>query len=659
VSTVKTEAAKGSLAPANYFVLTEWSCVLLNELTQQLDLWSKLSRPLFETLAIALERTFSQPRQTLKHSAIVSTRRVLRRIFRHEKLGTKAVPVIVSMLCNKSSSPTPRNAVLLGVVAGVCARLPGPDEIFASQKKECFTFYIREIIGSRVRLPKHLVEGLQDIFEKFVTLDDLRSEIIPAVEKALLRAPEIVLNDLLSPVINALPADIDLSEVLQKNLLKPLMSNVKSTNAEIRQGALRTFKAVASRSKAESAMDKVVDEILNPLKQNKVTAADQKVIHAEMLEAFVCSPSVVKKIVVGLSIVALKEANETVLDAETRALSKHIQYGLKNNIKIDSGYSEPFVKGLADKRTTVRRIWAIQAGEILWSMPGDVLTRSELSSFIVSIFSKSSDILKEVIANPNTAAQSGLATAAYVFTGLSLFKLQHLKDSNGKDIVSRDVFLKSATIWDGKPSYLSNPRIFTKLVGSTDMKWAIRALISVADTISDNLCKKQFEDSWIQSILYFLVTPSIDSRVRLEASTLFSGVYCKNPERFSSLLINGMWSWLRHLSLEEKDSIAIQSKGGPEILGAALKCICLTPAQREELHSKIAISSLESQMIHLLVLARDGLLPQISWIDLCLKVGIDPGELVEKNISSCIEQIKTISSVGLLPFIHYDISKML
>jgi hypothetical protein len=647
VSAVKAEAGKGSLAPANYFVLTEWICVLLGELTQHLDLWSRWSLQLFEALAIALERTYAQSRQSLKRSATVSTRRILRRVFRHEKLGPKAVPVIVSMLCNKSTSPTARNAVLLGVVAGVCARLPGPDKMFTSQKKECLTFYTREIIGSRVRLPKHLVEGLRDLFEKFVTLDDLRGEIIPAVEKALLRAPEIILNDLLSPVIDALPSDMDLSEILQKNLLKPLMSNVKSTNADIRQGALRIFKLVASRSKSEAYNDKVVDEILNPLKQNKVTAADQKVIHAEILEAIVSSPSVVKKIISGLGPVVLKEVNDTVLDAETRALSKHVRYGLENKMTIDSGYSEPFVKGLSDKRITARRIWALQTGEILWSIPSDILVQTQFSNFILSVFAPSSDFLKEVAANPNAAAQNGLATTAYVFTALSICTLQHLKDSKGHDLISGDIFLKSATAWDGKPTYLVNPRVFTKLASPIDMIWAVRALISVADPISDNLCKKEFEDAWIQTFLYFLVTPSLDNRVRLEASTRYSEAYCKNPERFSSILINGIWTWLRQLNLEDKDSIAVQAKGEPETLEAALKCICLSPARRDELHCKISTSTLESQMIDLLVLARDELLPRISWISTCLKVGVDPGKLVKENTSRCLDQIKTISSVWI------------
>ena len=37
--------------------------------------------------------------------------------------------------------------------------------------------------------------ALHDFFDTFPTLDELRKEIIPPIEKALLRAPEVVLNN--------------------------------------------------------------------------------------------------------------------------------------------------------------------------------------------------------------------------------------------------------------------------------------------------------------------------------------------------------------------------------------------------------------------------------------------------------------------------------
>jgi uncharacterized protein DUF3554 len=650
VTIVKAEANKGSLAPGNYFVLTEWCCILLGEFTQHQDLWSKWSLPLVEALAVALERTCSQSKKSLEHSAIVSTRRALRRVFRHETLASKAIPMIVSTLCNKAASPTARNAILLGVVAGVCARITGANEVFSAHKKECFAFYIRELIGSRIRLSDHLVEGLNDLFAKFVTMEDLQKDIIPATEKALLRAPEIVLNNLVSPMINALPSELDLSEILQKNLMKPLLSNTSSTNADIRYGALRTFKSLAVKSHSETSLNHIVDDLIKPWKQMKITTADSKAIYSEMLGSLSSSASIIQKIVPWLGSVAVKEANESALEAQIKALSKHALFGLKENIPLDSPYSEYYLKGLSDKKVSVRRIWALQVGEILWSLPNDVLVQSQLSGFITSIFSNSSYTLKEIVANPNTAAQSGLAATVYVLTALCLDKLQHLKDANGKDIAPKEVFLKAATTWDGKPSYLVNPRIFAKLVSPMDSVWAIRALLSASDAILVGSCKAEFENAWIQTALYFLTSPSLDPIVRREASDAFTKIYAGNPEKIGSLLIDGLWTWLRNSSAEEKDSISVHAKSDVDTLVLALQCICLSPSQLEELHCTISEDVLESQMIDLLVLARNDLIPRTSWIDLCLKVGIDPGKLVSKHSSVCLEQVRIISSVSNILF---------
>jgi len=340
-------------------------------LTANLELWSKYSLVLLHTLAVSLEQTISQARPSVKKSAIANTRRLLRHIFKHEKIGPKAVPIFITKLTEKASSSTAQNSVLLGVIAGVCSRLPSRKKEFANHRKECLTFYTREFLGSRTRLPNHLIQGLRDLFENFVTLDDLQKDVIPAVEKALLRAPEVVLNDLIAPTITALPASLDLSEILQKNLLKPLLSNIKSTNPEIRQGAFRTFQSIAQKCANEQIIDKTLSEILLPLKQSKITVIEQKVLHADMIRELASSPSISNAVVSGMGSVALKEANDTALEAEVSALSKHVKFALENNVEAGN-LADSYIKGLADKRPTAKRIWAMNAGEIIWNLPDNV-----------------------------------------------------------------------------------------------------------------------------------------------------------------------------------------------------------------------------------------------------------------------------------------------
>jgi hypothetical protein len=372
IKSLRLESIKSGIAPGNAFVLTEWCTILLHELVNQPSIWNKWGLDILRADASALEICMgSGARHSVKHSALVVARRGLRQILKTE-LGQKSLSPIVSAFTSKGATSTAKNAVLLGVVAGVAARLPVVEPAFAKLKPDYFAFYIREVLGSKAVLPQHIAEAFNDFFSSFVEMEDLQKELLPAVEKALLRSPEVVLNDLISPLVKALPQDMDMSSVLQKNLMKPLMSNIKSTNATIRDGALRTFQDIAAKSSDEAVIDKIADEIANPLKQNKVPAADQKVLHAKMLASLKQSGSLSKKIPSALVAVALKEANETALEAELQAITHHMLHGLDHGTAPEMSVQDAFVKGIADKRPNVRRVWALQFGNLLWHMHADL-----------------------------------------------------------------------------------------------------------------------------------------------------------------------------------------------------------------------------------------------------------------------------------------------
>jgi hypothetical protein len=263
VKFLKQECLKKGLAHANAFVLVDWCSVLLLQFAKSPDRWSKYGLDVALATARVLETCVgagsTRRAGRISESALVSTRRALRALLRSEATGQDALAKLVTTLTAKAPSSTPGNAVFLGVIAGVSSRLAAVRPQFEKHKSDYYAFYIREIVGSRSQLPDHISNALHDFFTSFPSLEELRKEVIPPIEKALLRAPEVVLNDIVSPMILALPESMDLSEVLLGNMLKPLLSNVKSSNPTIRAGALRTFTALASRSRNEDAVGKVVD----------------------------------------------------------------------------------------------------------------------------------------------------------------------------------------------------------------------------------------------------------------------------------------------------------------------------------------------------------------------------------------------------------------
>lgn len=647
------ESQKKGIAHVNAFVLVEWCSVLLIQFSKQPERWSKFGLDLALADARVLETCVGagSDRRAVRisHSALVVTRRALRAILGSKEIGQDALDKLVASLTAKSAAPTSGNAVFLGVIAGVSSRLSDVKPRLEQHKQDYFAFYVREIVGSRSQLPDHVSNALHDFFDTFVTLEELRKEIVPTIEKALLRAPEVVLNDIVSPMILALPESIDLSDVLFSNLLKPLLSNVKSSNPTIRTGALRTFTALATRSQNEDMIGKVADEVLTPLKQGKVSGIDQKVLHAQMLSAFKESTALSQKIPAGIAPVALKEPGEPAVVAEVSTMAKHLTFGLNNGVALDKTVTDAFIKGMADKRIPVRRLWAIRAADIWWNLTDAQRVQADILSFCQSTLPKLVEIWQEVNANPLPATQNGLVTVGHYVTAL-LLQIRDTKDDKLAAAYRNSDVLLQSLVSQPKPSFLLNTKVYTKLSTEDDVAIALRALKAVAPFVVESSTTDDIRDAWAQAFIFFVTAQSVSSRARSAARLALTQTYLEvSTEKISEIIIEGTWSWYRSSVQEDKDSAAFASRTGATELGAVLSCICLSSDVIKKLGGTVAQDQLRKQAISLLVLARGELIPKTSWIDTSLRMGVDPGQLVQENLQECITLINEATEVRRFP----------
>ncbi|KAF2101997.1 translational activator [Rhizodiscina lignyota] len=640
IAALLQEAAKTTIAAANAFVLLEWFSLLLSGSGTNTKLWKTWGVDIVAADAKALEFCMGNAtREGVRNSALVVTRRAFRKLFQSPEVGTAALDASVEHLTAKSSAPTARNAVLLGVLAGVAARLPRMKTQLEKWKPDYYSFYTREIIGSRTVLAPHMADGLRDFFTEFTTKEEVLQDIIPAVEKALLRSPEVVLNDLLTPLIHSIPASIDLSEILLDNLTKPLLSNVKSSNPLIRMGALLTFKAAASRSEEATPLAKVSDEILNPLKQSKVTSTDQKIIYLQMLAALKPNKSLSEKLSSGLAPIALKEPNDAAAAAEISTISTHTSYLLSTGVSTPSSVLDAFKKGINDKKIPLRRAWAISASQIIWELEADQVERPEVLAFSKEVLPKLADSWSEVLANPLPAAQNGLVTIAYIFLALCQSKFRDSKDGDIASIIKKAAIAKQVLVAEPKPSFLLNFRIYSKLTAVDDFTWGLRALASMTEDLAKLDNSSGIEDAWSQAFLFLMTSATVPPFVRTEAARGLASAYATFPARIGRIIINGLWEWRRRVVLNEKDTAAVTARTGNSELYLALRSICLSQGQREELNASIDEPTLNQELIDLLVICRPQLLPRANWISTCLRTGVDPGTLVSERLDTCISAI--------------------
>ncbi|CAG9949575.1 unnamed protein product [Clonostachys rosea f. rosea IK726] len=624
--TMRHEGQKAGLATSNSFVLVEWCSLLMQSLAGS-PLWGQFGDDVIHCTADSLARCLQSGKQSIAHSALVVTRRGFRKLFGADT-REKVLQDAVKTLTAKSSQSVARHAPLLGVIAGVSSRLPAVKPAIEAHKPQYYEFYTREIVTSKTPVTAEVAAGLKDFFQDFSTLPELEKEVFPALEKGLLRAPEVILTSVLRPLVAALPPAFDLSTLLKDKLLKHLLSSIKSSNALVRAGAVSSFRDIVLRCHDDAILQKVVDEILVPLKGGKLSSPDHRVLHADMLEGVPLSESSAKKVMDGLAIIAGKEGNESALSNETSTLSKAVVQLLKTNADIPKPVLDVFVKGLADKKPASRKLWILRTGSILRACELQEPTDSMLS-WVEAVTPKLFDNFNETAANAASAVQSGLAIGAYILTAL-IPGLQQ-KFPSAKSVAKTPV-AKDALGPTGKQSFLLNHRIYSKLSGEDDLNWFALALTALHSALDDKT-PTDVSIAWSGAFIYAITAPDVPPSVQQAAGKALSQLHSKNIRQISGFVTDGLWNLLLHSGTQEKET-----KFGRDQLIQVLRAICPDRSDGDEATDSTA---LEDQACSLIVLARHELIPRSSWIDLCLRMKIDPGNLARERKEELLKEIWT------------------
>lgn len=621
----RRETAKHGLAASNAFVLVEWGSIILSRA------WEISDSPLYLSFARVLEVCLSSGKGTVKRSAIVVARRAVRNLLGDET----RILAVVRQLTTKDQPLGSRTAVLLGVIAGVCAR-KNKSVLF---KDQYYAFYVREILGSRTAIPSHIATALNDFFENFTTAAEFRKEVVPTLEKAFLRAPEVV-QDLVPPMVHSLSFEVNLAEIIAEHLLKPLLANTKSQNATVRDGASSALAALMSHAREEKFLKKIADDLSASF--SKLTVVEQRLVQARMLALIPYIPSNSEAICQIIAKSAGKEPNETALAAELSALTTQYAQmilassseGLKQEYAKD--INDAFSKGLSDKKSGARKIWASSAGDLLWKVAGGTYHASEKAieapsavvQFVESIAPRLLQIFDEVAQNPIVAGP--LAVAAFTTTAICPIMFRNV--GNGAIRTS----LLKAKIYDralSQASFLLNHRVYAKLSSHEDLSWVIRALVACSDNIEE--ASADTKDAWTQTFLFSIAAAGIPPTVRNEAMTALTNVWSQRGRMVSQMVIQGLWNWQQQTELSERDTAALSAKSGTSQLFLAVRSIC--PSTQDTKQQDYG--SMESQLINMLVLCRPEILPRVHWIDTCLRVGQDPGTIARTKVTECLQMV--------------------
>ena len=621
----RRETAKHGLAASNAFVLVEWGYIILSRA------WEKSDPHLCLSFAGVLEICVSSGKRNLKRSAVIVARRAVRKLLETEA----SIPAIISQLTAKDQPLGSRTAVFLGIVAGTCARKNNS----VLTKPDYYSFYTREILGSRTVVPSHIAKALNDFFTNFTTAAELRKEVVPTLEKALLRGPEIV-QSLVRPLVYSLPPEVDLAEITAVHLLKPLVANTKSSTGNVRDEAVSAFAALMTHAQEEKFVGRIAADLLASF--SKLAVIDQRIAQARMLAHVPYVSSQSEEICRVIAKSAGKEPNETALAAEISILNtQYAQMALDSSPQTlqqerykDVG--DAFMKGLSDKKPGVRKIWAISAGDLLWKVAGrsnDASEQAFEAHLATSHFVER--ICPDLLRIFDDAAQSPLIAGPLVVAALTTIALCPIMSRFIRNESIR-TSLRKAQIYDralSQASFLLNQRVYTKMTSQEDLAWTIRALVACSNDLEKSSVVTK--EAWIQTLLYLIAAAGIPPTVRKEAMAALTDLWSQRSTMLSEMVIQGLWSWQREVESSEKDSVAVSAKNGTSLLFLAIRSIC-PPKQNIKQRDN---GSMQTQLINMLVLCRPEILPQVHWIDTCLRVGQDPGDIARTNVTRCLQVV--------------------
>lgn len=574
------------------------------------------------------------PKSSLRQSALRVTRRALRAAFLSETWGDDIVRHSVSRLTSDSTAGQ-RNAPFLGVISGVCARIATKKPILEESKKLILAFYAKELVGSRTTVPAHVADGLSDFFSSFVTHEDIVSDVIPPLEKAILRAPEVVLGGLIPPLCSSLPGDVDLSETMYSRLLKHLLSSMKSNNATVRQGAVQSFESLLSRCQPGNWLAKIANDVLGPLKS--ITSPEQRAAYAQALSAVLPSVDLSKDVVQGLVPVFSKESNEIALEQEMKAFCKHLECLLRSLVKVSDDVVNAIVKGSSDKRISFRKLWQLNVGGVLWNIDPKALISPEIQPLVTKFISKMRELFDEVASNPLPSAQGGSLPTAYIYLALFERTAQDSEKAALEDTVTQSMSLNP------KPSFLLNPRAYCKLVSEAEVQWFVRSLAAVVSGSKFESAGNSSKVAWAHAFIYAITASELPTYFREQAVHALLDVRLKKPEAIGRVAIDSLWTWMLAFRSSEKESAPVLA--GPDSekhLHLVTRALC-PPASR--LQEPGCLPSLLDELVELLVLCRPEMIPNVSWITLCLRTGTDPGNLVRGLPDKCMAQLTHVLEV--------------
>ncbi|KAG0238098.1 translational activator of GCN4 [Actinomortierella wolfii] len=603
-----------SSAPGSRFVFLTWvnlliTCALAHE--------SKAAaKVLISCQAMMLDGLVSEHKKSFVNGALSDTRRCIRK-------NSSSIPLYLEYLTSTTTTPIFQNAVLLGTVVDVALRLKSKaaaaKQAVEAQRDAIIKYYVSNLVSSKQAIPVRSATALHDFFHHFVSLDAYKTSIQPTAERAVLRAPEIVLS-LLVHLMKALSFD---PSPIFSSLQDSLLSSLRSSNESTRSSAVALFKQLAGQCKQEEDVLKVVTEMLKQLTTGKVTSPDHRGLYFDCLgsTAVLGSDAVSAKVVQGLITMTAKETNEGAVKIGIESLILHLGNLLASEKTFPevASATKAGVDALGSARGSLRKTWAQGVGSMIWNA------------------------FNKIQAAPLTYKDGPLDGYVAVAVASRLAEIGESTDAGRQ-------FIKSAMATTPKPSFVLFDKVYTKLTTAEEGIWFVHALESL---ITD---KDVTEDAKaaIGTAFVYAASCSPFADARREAYRALRRTAQRAPESVGTLIRQAVYRWVLDMETGAKDSTTTLAAStmatDPHVSTYRLAEILAAVTSYNKDADQMVMARL---MVELIVLAHHEAIAsptkKYDWMSLAQRAHLDPGHLVEdyqKRIEELIMEATSLESAS-------------
>ncbi|RDX47550.1 ARM repeat-containing protein [Lentinus brumalis] len=633
-----------SHAAADMLVLLSWCCGLYTACLEcnpdfpKSPSWTALLGVMASLVDMLLDPS-THSKKSLQKSALVRTRRALRH-------SPENLPAVMRTLLGLTKSlPSPLVVVpLLGISVDVTLRLKNvKDEslkqIDATIKNDIIQLYASAVLMSRTPVSTHVSSALHDFIHTFVTPEDFNTTILPAMEKALLRSPEISLS-VIADFLPAYSHPVDGDSF--RRLLNPALNNAKSSNHVVRAGSIALFKVLIKLNSSSADLEHTVTEVLSLPKAGKTAGPDHRLALYTMLGSIPPSEPVSSQIVqTGLSLLA-KETHDASVSALGSSLIPHLVHSLRA-ASLPSDIASVAAKEMTNAKPVVRRAFCSLVGSALWELGNiDAAASITLAKAVLPSFETN---LKTVSNNPLGAVAGPLE--GYVATAILLGPFARSKQFD--DVISHNATLQTIFTAHPKPSFLLWDKVYQKLSGEEEETWLLRASEAALVFSKVEVLKNDHTRTSLGSIFLHLAVEGSSPHVRRSTLSTVERLASTLPEHINLSALAATSAYLSREKPHSKAAAASDDQDTAPSKEARIPAFLLACAAfGEDCPQDIKERLLWDWVVVAHHPGHSGNIRPV-WIELCQKAKVDPHALVSAHADAVLEKVFSAIDVQVKP----------